>query len=313
VPEVKAALFRAGVTGITISRVSGHGGEVELLEHYARRTVVLEFREKVRSRWRFRSRSWSRPSRHITSAARPGGDGKTSSSRSRGSFGSALGEWTPPRDGGDSGRGTASGPEGGHRMRVQACRVARAGARWASGSPPQGYFAPRAGVAPAPCRHSGQEARTTAAGEPSRDRARGLQAHRLRGGCTLPGHSVGGTTIVGRLYDRQQNTFTLKRLALVLDKSYDPAKFSAGFHTEVLGGPGTRASSSPPDSSAPPRRRRAAPVRHPERPYGQRHGLQFKVGAHSNPAGPRGDRDVPNPNWSEGNSSSTSRTSPPPA
>jgi len=47
-PEVKAALFRAGVTGITISRVSGHGGERELQEHYRGRTVVLEFREKVR-------------------------------------------------------------------------------------------------------------------------------------------------------------------------------------------------------------------------------------------------------------------------
>src|SRR2546426_3844345 len=33
-PQVKAALFRAGVTGITISRVSGHGGERELQEHY---------------------------------------------------------------------------------------------------------------------------------------------------------------------------------------------------------------------------------------------------------------------------------------
>ena len=47
-PQVKAALFRAGVTGITISRVSGHGGEHEMLEHYRGRTVVLEFREKVR-------------------------------------------------------------------------------------------------------------------------------------------------------------------------------------------------------------------------------------------------------------------------
>lgn len=46
--QVKAALFRAGVTGITISRVSGHGGERELQEHYRGRTVVLEFREKVR-------------------------------------------------------------------------------------------------------------------------------------------------------------------------------------------------------------------------------------------------------------------------
>src|SRR5437667_8171221 len=47
-PQVKAALFRAGVTGITISRVSGHGGERELQEHYRGGTVVLEFREKVR-------------------------------------------------------------------------------------------------------------------------------------------------------------------------------------------------------------------------------------------------------------------------
>jgi nitrogen regulatory protein P-II 1 len=46
-PEVKAALFRAGVTGITISRVSGHGGERELLERYRGASVVLEFREKV--------------------------------------------------------------------------------------------------------------------------------------------------------------------------------------------------------------------------------------------------------------------------
>ena len=31
-PEVKAALFRTGVTGITLSRVSGHGGEQEVIE-----------------------------------------------------------------------------------------------------------------------------------------------------------------------------------------------------------------------------------------------------------------------------------------
>lgn len=47
-PEVKAALFRAGVTGITISRVSGHGGEKELVEMYRASTVILEFREKVK-------------------------------------------------------------------------------------------------------------------------------------------------------------------------------------------------------------------------------------------------------------------------
>ena len=47
-PEVKAALFRAGVTGITISRVSGHGGERELIEVYRASSVVLEFREKMK-------------------------------------------------------------------------------------------------------------------------------------------------------------------------------------------------------------------------------------------------------------------------
>src|SRR2546427_8982143 len=47
-PQVKAALFRAGVTGITINRVSGHGGGRELQETYRGSTLVLEFREKGR-------------------------------------------------------------------------------------------------------------------------------------------------------------------------------------------------------------------------------------------------------------------------
>ena len=47
-PEVKAALFRAGVTGITLSRVAGHGGERDILNQYRGNTVVMEFREKVR-------------------------------------------------------------------------------------------------------------------------------------------------------------------------------------------------------------------------------------------------------------------------
>src|SRR4029077_18407151 len=55
------------------------------------------------------------------------------------------------------------------------------------------------------------------------------------GSYSYSGHSVGGT-IVGRLYDRQQNAFALNALAVGLDKPYDPAKFSAGFHTEVLVG-----------------------------------------------------------------------------
>ncbi len=46
--EVKQALFAAQVTGLTISRVSGHGGEKEHLETYRGRPVVFEFHEKVR-------------------------------------------------------------------------------------------------------------------------------------------------------------------------------------------------------------------------------------------------------------------------
>jgi nitrogen regulatory protein P-II 1 len=47
-PEVKAALFRIGVTGVTVSRVSGHGGEQDVVEFYRVSSVVLEFREKVK-------------------------------------------------------------------------------------------------------------------------------------------------------------------------------------------------------------------------------------------------------------------------
>src|SRR6266496_2309013 len=48
------------------------------------------------------------------------------------------------------------------------------------------------------------------------------------------GRSSGDSMIVGRLYDRLQNRFTLNALGVVLDKAYDPAKRSAGLHAEVL-------------------------------------------------------------------------------
>ena len=47
-PAVKEALFRAGVTGISLTRISGHGGEADRLEHYRGGNVVLEFQEKVK-------------------------------------------------------------------------------------------------------------------------------------------------------------------------------------------------------------------------------------------------------------------------
>jgi len=76
--EVKAALFRAGVTGITLSRISGHGGEREVLSEYRGTTVVMEFHEKVRIEMAV-SEPFVEPTiQAILSAARTGevGDGK---------------------------------------------------------------------------------------------------------------------------------------------------------------------------------------------------------------------------------------------
>ena len=47
-PRVLEALFRAEVTGLTISRVQGHGGETEQVENYRGMTVKMELSEKVR-------------------------------------------------------------------------------------------------------------------------------------------------------------------------------------------------------------------------------------------------------------------------
>ena len=77
-PEVKAALFRAGITGITLSRVSGHGGEHELVEQYRGTALVMEFHEKVKIEM-VCSEPFVEPCiKAILSAARTGavGDGK---------------------------------------------------------------------------------------------------------------------------------------------------------------------------------------------------------------------------------------------
>ena len=46
--DVLEALFRAEVRGLTISRVQGHGGELERVENYRGTTVKMELSEKVR-------------------------------------------------------------------------------------------------------------------------------------------------------------------------------------------------------------------------------------------------------------------------
>ncbi|HEX2778932.1 MAG TPA: P-II family nitrogen regulator [Gemmatimonadaceae bacterium] len=75
---VKEALFRVGVTGMTLSRVSGHGGEKEAIEQYRGSAVLFEFRDKVRIEMAV-SEPFVEPTiEAILSAARTGevGDGK---------------------------------------------------------------------------------------------------------------------------------------------------------------------------------------------------------------------------------------------
>ena len=46
--EVLEALYRAEVRGLTVSRVEGHGGELERVETYRGTTVKVELQDKVR-------------------------------------------------------------------------------------------------------------------------------------------------------------------------------------------------------------------------------------------------------------------------
>ena len=46
--DVLAALYRAEVHGLSISRVQGHGGETERVETYRGTTVKMDLNEKVR-------------------------------------------------------------------------------------------------------------------------------------------------------------------------------------------------------------------------------------------------------------------------
>jgi nitrogen regulatory protein P-II 1 len=76
--DVKAALFRAGVTGITLTRVAGHGGEREIVQSYRAERLLLEFHEKVLVEMAC-SEPYVEPTiQAILSAARTGnvGDGK---------------------------------------------------------------------------------------------------------------------------------------------------------------------------------------------------------------------------------------------
>ena len=47
-PETLEALFRAEVHGLSVSRIQGHGGELEQVETYRGTTVKMELEEKIR-------------------------------------------------------------------------------------------------------------------------------------------------------------------------------------------------------------------------------------------------------------------------
>jgi len=116
------------------------------------------------------------------------------------------------------------------------------------------------------------------------------------------GHSIGDTAIVGRLYDRFQNHFMLNALAVVLDKPYDPAKLTAGFHTELLLGQNAtliRSDGGGFNLGA------QGDIPHLyvtlNVPTASGNGLQFKVGRIPTLLGLEVIETVANPNWSEGN------------
>jgi len=76
--DVKRALFEVGVTGMTLSRVSGHGGERDVVQQYRGESVVLEFHEKVRIEMACSEEFVERTIGAICEGARTGdvGDGK---------------------------------------------------------------------------------------------------------------------------------------------------------------------------------------------------------------------------------------------
>jgi nitrogen regulatory protein P-II 1 len=76
--EVLEALYRAEVRGLTISRVRGHGGEVEDVETYRGMTVKMELHDKVRLEIGVSDHFVEPTVRALLSAGRTGevGDGK---------------------------------------------------------------------------------------------------------------------------------------------------------------------------------------------------------------------------------------------
>ncbi len=76
--EVLEVLYRAEIRGVTISRVQGHGGEMEHVETYRGMTVKMDLADKIRLEIGVSDHFVDRTVEAIISAARTGevGDGK---------------------------------------------------------------------------------------------------------------------------------------------------------------------------------------------------------------------------------------------
>jgi nitrogen regulatory protein P-II 1 len=76
--DVLEALFQTDVRGITVTRVEGHGGELEAVETYRGATVKMELRDKVRLEVGVSESFVERTIKALLESARTGevGDGK---------------------------------------------------------------------------------------------------------------------------------------------------------------------------------------------------------------------------------------------
>ena len=175
-----------------------------------------------------------------------------------------------------------------HAALLSAGLLAPAGLAAQSGGPPAADTTAKPAAAPAPTTNS---------------------VETLLAGFKLSGYAAGSysysgrsadTTIVGRLYDRLQDRFMLNALAVVLDKPYDPAKLSAGFHTELLLGQdatGIRSNGFNLGNDADvPHLYVTLNV-----PTANGNGVQFKVGRMVTLMGVEVIETIANPNWSEAN------------
>src|SRR5437667_6103195 len=186
---------------------------------------------------------------------------------------------------------TAPSPEGGHGMRVQGRSLALAALVGVCLTAP-GMLRAQSG-APTPV--------DSAAQKPDPPTLAGFKLTGFAAGSyAYSGRSSGDTAMVGRLYDRLQNRFMLNALAVVLDKPYDPAKFSAGFHTELLVGQDATVIQSGGFNLG-----SQADLPHLyvtlNVPTASGNGLQFKVGRIPTLMGLEVIETYVNPNWSEGN------------